>query len=407
MKMKKLTFTSFLLLFASLVYAQEQFQKEFQTQFIMVEDGETIELPTGTFNLTTSLWLDGKKNITIKGAGRERTILTFKDQASGAEGIKVTNCEKITIEDLTVQDTKGDCIKVQETKGITFRNVLVEWTGKPNKKNGAYGLYPVMCTNVLIEKCEARGASDAGIYVGQSKHIIVRNSKAVNNVAGIEIENSLYADVYENEAIGNTGGILVFDLPGLIQKKGGYVRVFNNLIKENNYKNFAPKGNIVAKVPDGTGVMILATNNVEVFDNQIINNKTLGTGIFSYYMTEDPITDDEYYAYPTGIYIHDNTYERKRSKPTGKGRIGLMFRFKLKFGKDVPDIIYDGIKDAEKLDENKQWKPGYQICIKDNEGAEVVNIDAENDFENITFDADTYNCALNGFEKVILGSNQE
>jgi parallel beta-helix repeat protein len=76
----------------------------------------------------------------------------------------------------------------------------------------------------------AVGASDAGIYVGQSKHIIVRNSKAYQNVAGIEIENSWYADVYENEAFNNTGGILVFDLPDLIQKEGGYVAFFKNKI---------------------------------------------------------------------------------------------------------------------------------------------------------------------------------
>jgi parallel beta-helix repeat protein len=131
----------------------------------------------------------------------------------------------------------------------------------------------------LIDSCIAIGASDAGIYVGQSQYVIVRNSKAINNVAGIEIENTLNADVYNNEATMNTGGILVFDLPNLVQKKGGYVRIFNNNIHHNNYSNFAPKGNIVGKVPLGTGVMVLATNNVEIFGNKIVNNKTAGTAI--------------------------------------------------------------------------------------------------------------------------------
>ena len=120
-----------------------------------------------------------------------------------------------------MQDSKGDAIKVQETDGIAFINVKAEWTGKPDEKNGAYGLYPVMCSNVLIDQCEAVGASDAGIYVGQSKDIIVKNSVAHHNVAGIEIENSLNADVFDNLAYENTGGLLVFDLPGLVQKKGG------------------------------------------------------------------------------------------------------------------------------------------------------------------------------------------
>ena len=97
-------------------------------------------------------------------------------------------------------------------------------------------MYPVQCQNVLIDGCEAIGASDAGIYVGQSHEIIVRNSRAYRNVAGIEIENSTMADVYNNIAEGNTGGILVFDLPGLIKKGGGNVRVYNNKIRNNNYR---------------------------------------------------------------------------------------------------------------------------------------------------------------------------
>src|SRR5205085_5350276 len=136
-------------------------------------------------------------------------------------------------------------------------------TNGADAKNGGYGLYPVQCTKVLIERCEVSGASDAGIYVGQSKSIIIRNSKAFENVAGIEIENSLYADVYDNEAFLNIGGILVFDLPDLTQKEGGFVRIFKNNIHDNNHANFAPKGNIVGKVPLGTGLMILATRNVE------------------------------------------------------------------------------------------------------------------------------------------------
>src|SRR5690606_6963267 len=109
--------------------------------------------------------------------------------------------------------------------------------------------------------------------------IIVRNSKAYQNVAGIEIENSLYTDVYDNEAYNNTGGILIFDLPDLIEKEGGYIRVFRNNIHDNNHKNFAPKGNIVGKVPQGTGFMILATRNVEAFENKIVNNISASTAI--------------------------------------------------------------------------------------------------------------------------------
>jgi parallel beta-helix repeat protein len=375
-------------------YAQKEFQKKFQTQFIEAANGSTIELPAGRFQMDASLWLDGKKNVTIKGAGEDKTIISFQGQISGAEGIKITNASDITVRDLTVQDAKGDGIKTQLVDGISFINVRAEWTRGGDKDNGGYGLYPVQCTNVLIDHCTAVGASDAGIYVGQSKYIIVKNSKAYQNVAGIEIENSWYADVYDNEAYNNTGGILVFDLPDLIQKEGGYVRVFRNHIHDNNHVNFAPKGNTVGKVPQGTGLMILATRHVEAFENRIINNISAGTAIVSYYITENPINDKTYNPFPSDIYLHDNYYERPRVKATGKGRMGKMYRFKLRFGKDVPHILYDGIVDKNTKNRN--------ICIKNNTNASFVNIDAENGFKNKSRDTTPHECEQQPISPVVL-----
>lgn len=369
-------------------YGQANVQKKLQTDLIMAEDGAIIDIPAGTILLASSLSLQDKKNVTIRGAGVGKTVLSFRGQTEGAEGLRVTNGQHITIENMTLQDSKGDLIKTMNVDGITFRNLLVEWTGEPKTTNGSYGLYPVQCQNVQILSCTAVGASDAGIYVGQSKQIVVKNCTAYHNVAGIEIENSIGADVSENHAYDNTGGILVFDLPDLVQKKGGQVRVFNNLIEHNNLDNFAPKGNIVARVAAGTGVLILATNDVEIFNNQVINNKSLGTGIISYFITEEAIRDSLYNPYPTNIAIHDNTYVRAPGYPTRKGRMGLMFRFKLRFGKNVPDIIWDGITN------DKAPASQRTICLKNNKNATFANIDAGHDFKAISRNVAPYTCEL-------------
>jgi parallel beta-helix repeat protein len=361
---------------------------------ISVENGSSIDLEEGLFLLTNTLSLDNKKNIVISGKGIDKTILSFKNQTDGAEGLRVSNGENIIIENITLQDSKGDLIKTMNVKGITFRNIKVEWTGPPTSKNGGYGIYPVQCEQVVIDNCIAIGASDAGIYVGQSKNIEVKNSKAYHNVAGIEIENSINATVHDCEAYENTGGILVFDLPDLILKKGGNCKVFNNNIHDNNFPNFAPKGNIVATVPDGTGILLLACNNVEVFDNKIINNQSVGTGIISYFMSEKPINDKNYYPYPTTISIHNNVYERASTKATKRGRMGLMFRFKLKFGKNVPHIIYDGIVDAQLLDSQGYVSAEKRICIKDNSNQSFVNIDAANNFKAVSRDVSKHDCSL-------------
>lgn len=391
-----LVIIQFCIFASAIAVAQQDVQKKFQREFIEIADGSVLNLPPGKFHLNASLWLDDKNNVIIRGAGEGKTILDFEDQISGAEGLKITNSSNITVEGVTVQNTKGDAIKAQEVQGITFRNVMAAWTNGADKSNGGYGLYPVQCTNVLIESCTARGASDAGIYVGQSKFIIVRNSKAFENVAGIEIENSLYADVYGNEVYNNTGGILVFDLPDLIQKQGGYVRIFKNHIRDNNHVNFAPKGNIVGKVPLGTGLMILATRHVEAFDNRISNNITAGTAIISYHMTENPVNDASYDPFPSDIYIHDNFYERPRVKATGKGRMGKMYRFKLRFGKDVPHIIYDGIEDKKRAERN--------ICISNNSNVTFADIDAEGGFKNISRDLAPYDCKQQSIDPVVFSS---
>ncbi len=71
-----------------------------------------------------------------------------------------------------------------------------------------------------IENCYAEGASDAGIYVGQTNKAVVKKCKAYKNVAGCEIENTTNAEVFDNEFYGNTSGFLIFDLPDLSSGAG-------------------------------------------------------------------------------------------------------------------------------------------------------------------------------------------
>ena len=354
-------------------------EKDLQTQFILAEPGDTITIPNGTHNIKGALSIEGKNNLVIRGSGMNRSILSFAGQTEGAQGISITNSTNIILEDFSVHDTKGDAIKVQYTDGIIFRRVSAEWTGGPKESNGAYGLYPVLCQNVLIEHSVAIAASDAGIYVGQSRDIVVRYSIAVNNVAGIEIENSIDAEVYENHTYDNTGGILIFDLPDLVQKKGGHIRVYNNLIEHNNLFNFAPKGSIVGKVIPGTGVMVLATSDVHIYDNTIRNNKSVGTAIVSYFITEEAINDSLYNPYTSSIHIYNNTYERMPGLPALDYEIGQLLA--IKYGRNTPDIIYDGMPDPAYINAEGIILPESNLCIQNNSEARFTNMDIENNFE--------------------------
>ena len=238
----------------------ENAQERLQEAMILMEEGDTLLIKSGYYSFEDGLSLD-IDGVTVIGEGMDKTILDFKNQQSGAQGLLVTS-NKVTLKDFAILDAKGDALKVIGAMGINMINLRTEWTGGPKSTNGAYGFYPVESEDVLIDGCVAIGASDAGIYVGQSKNIIVRNSIAQYNVAGIEIENSYYADVYNNLASHNTGGILIFDLPDLPQQGGHHIRVFENQSIDNDTDNFAPEGNIVGEVPRGTGIIIMANSDV-------------------------------------------------------------------------------------------------------------------------------------------------
>lgn len=362
-----------------LAKAQIEYQQAWQLALLEMEDGDTLHLPAGTYTLSESLLVDGYEDVVIAGAGIDKTILQFEGQKDGAEGFKVSNCNRFTMRDFAIFNTAGDAIKTQACDHINFLNVETSWSGKPKSSNGSYGLYPVQCTNVLIDGCKARGASDAGIYVGQSDEVIVRNCTAIENVAGIEIENTTNAEVYDNLAKNNTGGILVFDLPGLIKKKGGNVLVHNNQVIENNLHNFAPKGNIVAQVPQGTGVMVLATSDVVIKDNEISEHKTTSVAVVSYYITELNIQDEDYKPIPQRIKIVDNKITRTHQWPTFKNKIGKLLA--LKFGRKVPPILYDGIT-SETLKNKGMTAETIGLCVGPGQ-ADVANLDAARKFKNL------------------------
>lgn len=369
--------------------------EQIQEQLISADPGSTISIPEGTFHFSRPLSLDGIEGITIAGAGMSKTVLSFKDQKVGAEGLKIT-ADDVTIRDLTVQDTKGDCIKMQDCNGIVLKNVNTTWTGGALASNGGYGLYPVASKNVLIENCEASYASDAGIYVGQSEDVVVRNCYAHHNVAGIEIENCKRSEVYKNKAENNTGGILVFDLPDLPAGNGHSTKVYDNDILSNNHENFAPAGNIVATVPPGTGVILLAAKKVEVFNNRIKGHNTVGTSISSYLLTQRPFDPEQYDPMSYEIAVYDNVYdgaENSADTSTDMGKLVASL-----FEGNGRDIVYDGITGvATSVASNPM-----NICIGSNDGADFVNIDAMNGYAGLSVDPLAFACSDESRVKVEL-----
>ena len=323
-----------------------------QEALLDAKAGDVVELPAGKFDLSGSLSLDAD-GVTVKGAGPDRTILSFKAQKQAGEGLLVT-ADRVLLTGFAIEDTRGDGIKAKGVDRITFRDMRVEWTGGAKATNGAYGLYPVESTNVLIERSTVRYCSDAGIYVGQSSNIIVRDNLVEFNVAGIEIENSVGADVHGNTATRNTGGVLVFDLPNLPKMGGGSTRVYDNRIFANDTPNFAAKGAIVASVPMGVGIMVMANKNVHVFGNMLADNATANVMVVAYPLA---VEDVRYNPLPRNVFVGPNQFGRAGWAPDFVGGKELAAAV----GGVLPPVVWDGVEKWTVKGEAKgeSAKPGF------------------------------------------------
>lgn len=361
-------------------------QTTVQTALIEAADGDILCLDAGTWSFTTELSLS-VDNVTIRGAGGA-TVLDFTAQDVGGNGLTITG-NGVTMKDFTVMNTPGDGIRATDVSDVAWSNVTVGWDAVTSLENGAYGFYPVGCDGVRIEDSVVFGARDAGLYVGQSTRILVARNEAYGNVAGIEIENSTDAEVVDNHAHDNTAGILVFNLPDLPVIDGKRAKVHRNLVENNNVPNFAEEGTIVSAVPDGLGLVVLATDGNEFHDNTITGHVTAAVVTLSYIQELFGDYDDAAYdIYPESNWIHDNVLSDNGEDPQGV-LAGLILT------RPMPDFLWDGC-----VDEAKDNSSGaFTNCYSNNGDADFMDFDWCGGFADQSADLAAYTCegtALSG-----------
>ena len=229
------------------------------------EPGTTIHVMPGTYNET--VYID-KDHIRLIGIvqGSERATLHGNGELNDAILFSGNN---IVVEGFLITKYKGNAIMSQAGNNYEIRdNIIVD--------TGVYGIFPQLGTNGVVEHNIISGIEDAAIYVGMSDNVHVAYNEVFDSVAGIEIENSRHAIVESNFVYHNTGGILAFITPGLPIKTTFDVIIRNNWISDNNTPNFGAPGSTVGGIPAGTGIMIMAADDVVVEGNIITNHKTIG-----------------------------------------------------------------------------------------------------------------------------------
>ncbi len=262
--------------------------------------GDVIEVLPGVYPEVVMI---DRAGITLRGLeiNGERPILD--GGGSMGDAVQVAG-DDFRIEGFIIRNYQGNGVVANKAKNVAFADLVVDNTG-------LYGVYPVECDGVLVERCVVSRIADAGIYVGQSRNIVVRDNEVFNNVAGIEIENSIDALVTNNSAHHNTGGILVFVLPNNPSKVGLRCKVVNNRVWANNHPNFAKPGTSVSFVPPGVGIFVMAADYTEITRNIIQDHQSFGVSVLSisnssslqgkkYELDIQPDADF--------TYVHANTY---------------------------------------------------------------------------------------------------
>jgi parallel beta-helix repeat protein len=292
--------------------------------------GTTIHVMPGTYNET--VYID-KDNIRLLGIiqGSERATLHGKGELNDAILFSGNN---IVVEGFLITQYKGNGVMSQAGNNYEIRdNIIVD--------TGVYGIFPQLGKNGLIEHNIISGIEDAAIYVGMSDNTHVAYNEVFDSVAGIEIENSRHAIVESNFVYNNTGGVLAFITPGLPIKTTYDVIIRNNWISDNNTPNFGAPGSTVGGIPAGTGIMVMAADDVVIEGNIITNHKTVGILVVDHNtaaqltnVTVDPESDPN----SDGLKILNNTMHNNGYETIDSIR-GLMLA-DLKTGN--PDIFVTG-----------------------------------------------------------------
>jgi parallel beta-helix repeat protein len=289
--------------------------------------GDMIRVYPGTYKET--VYID-KDNITLQGIIEEGNWPTLNGEKELNDAFLYSG-NGILIENFKIIDYKGNGIMGQAGNNFVIRkNWIID--------AGVYGIFPEFGKNGLIEHNVLSGIEDAAIYVGMCDNIDVLYNEVHDNVAGIEIENTRHSLVEGNYAHNNTGGILVFITPGLPIKTTYDVIVRNNFVINNNHENFGAPGSIVSGIPKGTGILIMAADEVIIENNIITGNDNAGITITDLSYGANLSTDPDSEPNPDSLVILDNIMVDNGNNPVDEVKALMM----TKLSKKGPDILAVG-----------------------------------------------------------------
>lgn len=332
--------------------------EKIQNAVIKAKPGDTIMVFPGVYEETIYIDKDSIRLIGVIQEGK-RAELNGRGELNDAILYSGNN---ILVENFLITKYKGNGIMGQAGNNFEIiGNVIVD--------TGVYGIFPQLGKNGLISHNIISGIEDAAIYVGMSDNVHVAHNEVFDSVAGIEIENSRHCIVENNYVHNNTGGILAFITPGLPIKTTFDVIIRNNFVVNNNHKNFGAPGSTVAGIPAGTGILVMAADEVIIEDNIISDHKTAGIMITDHYNAPNTTIDEGSDPYPDQVAILDNLMLRNGYDTIDE--VKALMLTELKTGN--PDIIRAGKSNESCINNRHRY---ITVGINDFKDCDFNNTDA-------------------------------
>lgn len=257
--------------------------------------GDTVRVYPGIYH--EALHVD-KADLNLQGVIVDGVWPQLEGDGRLNDGV-IASKSGFNVSNLVIKHYKGNGVMTQGANRVRIHHIEVRDTG-------IYGIYPTLGQDVVVEDTVTSGIEDAAIYIGMCSGVVVRRNRVEGNVGGIELENSTQALIEGNWVTDNTGGILVFALPGLPKKESRGVTIRNNFVIANNHRNFGAPGSVVANVPPGTGILILAAHDVTISNNIIQDHGLGGILIADLGVLPHTAPDPQIDPLPANIEILDN-----------------------------------------------------------------------------------------------------
>ena len=234
------------------------------------EPGKVVKIKPGTYFEAVTISGPSKRNITIKGVDRFRTILHGRDKK--ANGFLVDNANNVRISNLTTRNYTANGIFFTDVNGYQADHIDAI-------KNRTYGIYAFNSYNGVFRKSFGWGSGDSSFYVGQclgcgalledlvSKYSFLGYSGT--NATGVVIRDSIWTK--------NGAGIVPNTLPSEEFAPNRGTTIVNNKVYNNNYKTIPAKGfSETVSIPFGTGIWLAGTHNNVVKNNLIYDHESFG-----------------------------------------------------------------------------------------------------------------------------------